>query len=222
MRSNGWRPRAAANAPQPKAKLCALVDCGRKRHAKGLCRLHSDRLREKGRVEVTARRPRVEGRASRWSGSWTPHALERIGAQALLLQMAPTKVIIEVVTTWARAQTSRTPLEGAQLRGEASSPDARDGRMLDVAPGGLCAAAACGRATVRRGLCDTHARRMSSTGTLGGPIRPAPGAAVGLVLCGGFRLRPEVAQIVLEEAQRRRLSPNALICDVVEAWAARA
>jgi len=86
---------------------------------------------------------------------------------------------------------------------------------------GTCSVADCGRRAKARGLCQTHWKRLRETGKVGGPIKPVRPRRLGAVRVGGCSLSPHAVKTVERYAGERGVAVNAVVTDVLEAWARR-
>ena len=78
----------------------------------------------------------------------------------------------------------------------------------------------CGRPIRARGLCQTHYKQVRKLGRTR-PIKAKRAPREDTVRYAGFTLTSLAASLLEAEAVRRGLAPNALITDILEAWAKR-
>jgi len=86
---------------------------------------------------------------------------------------------------------------------------------------GTCSVPDCGRHVRALGLCQTHRKRLKTTGRAEGPIKPVRPRRLGAIRLGGCSLSPEAANAVSRCAEARGVAVNAVVTDVLETWARR-
>ncbi len=85
---------------------------------------------------------------------------------------------------------------------------------------GLCSFQGCGRNARALGLCQTHYKQKRKLGTLR-PIKPKRQGREGTVRYAGLSLTEACAAAIDKLAKKEGVAPNAIITDILEAWAAR-
>jgi len=85
----------------------------------------------------------------------------------------------------------------------------------------ICSVPDCGRHVRAKGVCQTHWKRLKKTGKAEGPIKPVRSRRLGAVRVGGCSLSPHAAKTVKRYAGERGVAFNAVVTDVLEAWALR-
>ena len=84
----------------------------------------------------------------------------------------------------------------------------------------ICSVEGCGRPVRARGYCQTHYKQIRKLGKVR-PIKVKRPPRENTVRYAGFTLTAMAADLLGAEAERRGLAPNALITDILEAWAKR-
>jgi len=85
---------------------------------------------------------------------------------------------------------------------------------------GVCSFSGCGRPARALGLCQTHYKQQRKYGELT-PIKPKRQGREGTVRYAGLSLTAECAAAIDRLARKEGVAPNAIITDILEAWAAR-
>jgi len=89
-----------------------------------------------------------------------------------------------------------------------------------MAKKGICSFAKCGRPARALGLCQTHYKQKRKYGTLR-TIKPKRQGRTGTVRYAGLSLTQTCADSIDRLARGEGVAPNAVITDILEAWAAR-
>jgi len=85
---------------------------------------------------------------------------------------------------------------------------------------GICSFAKCGRPSRALGLCQTHYKHKRKYGVLRA-IKPKREGRTGTVRYAGLSLTAACADAIDRLAKAEGVAPNAIITDILEAWAAR-
>ena len=85
---------------------------------------------------------------------------------------------------------------------------------------GICSFVGCGRAARALGLCQTHYKQQRKYGELRA-IQPKREGRSGTVRYAGLSLTAECAKAIDRLARSMGVAPNAVITDILEAWAGR-
>jgi hypothetical protein len=78
----------------------------------------------------------------------------------------------------------------------------------------------CGRPIRARGLCQTHYKHLRKFGKVRA-IKPKREGRTGTVRYSGLSLTSGCADALQHLARQRSVAPNAIITDILEAWAKR-
>ncbi len=85
---------------------------------------------------------------------------------------------------------------------------------------GICHLEGCGRKARALGLCQTHYKHLKKYGKPK-PIHLKREGRTGTRKFAGLSLTKECAELIDALAKERKVSRNAIITDVLEAWARR-
>lgn len=86
------------------------------------------------------------------------------------------------------------------------------------APPPVCKVPGCGRKIRVRALCQTHYNQMRETGTVR-PIAPQRPRRLQAVKLSGLSVTPDCKEKLMRRAEERDLAINAVVTDILEAWA---
>lgn len=84
----------------------------------------------------------------------------------------------------------------------------------------VCSVPGCSRPTRARGLCQTHYKHLRKFGKVRA-IKPKREGRPGTVRYSGLSLTSNCATALQSLAKQRNVAPNAIITDILEAWAKR-
>ncbi len=84
----------------------------------------------------------------------------------------------------------------------------------------MCSVSGCGRPIRARGLCQTHYKHLRKFGKVRA-IKPKREGRMGTVRYSGLSLTSGCADALQYLAKQRNVAPNAIITDILEAWAKR-
>jgi hypothetical protein len=84
----------------------------------------------------------------------------------------------------------------------------------------VCSFSGCGRPSRALGLCQTHYKQKRKLGTMRA-IKPKRQGREGTVRFAGLSLTRECAEAIDALARKSGVAANAVITDILEAWARR-